>query len=551
MKIMSRIVLLVAGASAALVCALGMVLFELQEARGLSPMAWLAITLAASTLLGTALVLTLLYRRITRSLADIQDGLQVIVSGGNLTRELTVGGTDELGQIASRINTLIRWLREMITELYKEGGHVAVKVCEMGRSTRATVATAATQNEAATAVAAAAEQMASSLTSVADNTHSAANVAATVNRAASAGMDAVAKACACMKLIREGVEETRGTVGRLTESTIQIGEISGMIKDIANQTNLLALNAAIEAARAGEHGRGFAVVADEVKNLSAKTATSTREISDIIDIIRLESLQALAAMQQEYTRVVGGVETAQAARDELAHILSLADDSKGMIDHIAAATEEQSTVTAEITKKIHCISDMANSVNSQMKTTDATLMHLSEVAETIFSTVGRFSVGTYHDEKRALAMRFRDDVVAALQRSLDRGDLTMEQLFSRQYIPIPNTNPQKYTTAFDAFFDRVVAPMQDAVITDHADILSLLCIDDHCYVPSQIATNKARTKLILSDRTSQRHNQSTEPFLLQTFERPSTGEIIVDLSCPIIVQGRRWGFVRCGYRPRE
>lgn len=512
----------------------------------------IAIFFTVMAITGAVISLVLLVRLISRSFANIKDGVQaIIVGGGDLTRELKANTNDEFGQLASCINVLIRWLKETITSLYQEGGHVAVKVCEMSKMTRATVSTSMTQNEAAAAVASAAEEMTSSLNSVADNTRSAAGVAAMVNQAANAGMVAVEKACDCMEQIRESVEMTRGSVSRLTDSSVKIGEIASLIKDIADQTNLLALNAAIEAARAGEHGRGFAVVADEVKNLSSKTATSTHEISNIIRVIQQESYQALEAMQNEYSRVVGGVETAQAARNELSHILSSADDSKDMIDHIAAATEEQSAVTSEITKKIHCISDMANSVSCQMKETDNALMHLSEVAENIFSSIGRFSVGTYHDQKRAVAIKFREKVIEALERGVESGAISVEKLFSRNYVSIPNTAPQKYTTAFDAFFDRVINPMQEEVLAANPDILSLLCIDENGYVPSQIQANKERSKLILQDGITQKHCKNSDPFLLQTFERPSTGEIIIDLSCPILFRGKHWGFVRCGYKPQE
>ncbi len=83
-------------------------------------------------------------------------------------------------------------------------------------------------------------------------------------------------------MIARSVSESARTIGSLGEKSKQIGQIVGVIKDIADQTNLLALNAAIEAARAGEQGRGFVVVADEVRKFAERTAKATAEIAVLV-----------------------------------------------------------------------------------------------------------------------------------------------------------------------------------------------------------------------------------------------------------------------------
>ncbi len=523
----------------------------------------LVIVCAVLGVVGAVIAQLLITRLITHRLQRVTAGIYKLThGGGDLTHDFEVSGNDDITRLAVGINTLVSWLRTMVGTLYQQGEHVAIKVCEMAKTSRETVATAEQQKSEAMAVAVAAEEMASTLNGVANNTHSAAELASDVNRSADHGMHAVETACTRMEEIKESVEVTRDTVERLTRSSEKIGEIAGLIEDIADQTNLLALNAAIEAARAGEHGRGFAVVADEVKNLSAKTAASTREITGIIAAIRQESQLAVSAMQDEYSRVEDGVVTAQSARNGLVQILRLAGESTDMINQIATATEEQSVVTSEITDKIQQISGMAQNVNSEMQVTVATLLQLSEVAEQIFSSVGSFSVGTYHDEKRAVAMAFRDRVSETLERAVAQGEISLERLFSRSYTPISNTDPVKYSTAYDALFEKLISPIQEEVFTANPDLATATVFDDRGYLPchllkfskpltgnKEIDQVQNRTKLIFDDRTSVRACKNTEPFLLQTFMRVS-GEIIIDLACPVFIQGRHWGAVRIGYSPR-
>lgn len=482
---------------------------------------------------------------------------------GDLTREIAVRSADEIGRLALDINRLTGKLRDIIGKLYVQGGQVAMKVCHMRVTTEKTVTLSAMQKEEASTVAVAAEEMAATLNSVAVNTHQAANLAVEVNQAARDGMSAVEETWQCMEGIRLSVDQTLETVQRLAQSSSAIGEIVSLIEEIADQTSLLALNAAIEAARAGEHGRGFAVVADEVKNLSGKTAASTKEIARIITVIQQEGEAAASSMSEEQSKVIEGVATAQTAREALIKISRLIDESTGMIGQIATATEEQSATTNEITHNIQRISSVAQEVNEQMTVNDRTLQQLAGVAEEIYETVGRFRVGNYHDSMKVYACDLRDSVEAVLLKALKEGRITTEALFSRQYRSIPGTFPQKYTTAFDALFDQLVSPIQEEVLAKCNDMVFAICVDDHGYCPShnlkfakplsgdpELDKVHNRTKRIFDDRTGLKAAQNKTSFLLQTYMR-DTGEIMNDLSTPVTISGRHWGGIRIGYRAVE
>jgi len=139
--------------------------------------------------------------------------------------------------------------------------------------------------------------MAASISQVAQNAQNVNELSEKVRSDAIDGQKAVADTLVAIKDISEVIHRAEDVINGLGKSSEKIGSIIEVIDDIAEQTNLLALNAAIEAARAGEHGKGFAVVADEVRKLAERTATATKEISELIKGIQGETSQAIKAIE--------------------------------------------------------------------------------------------------------------------------------------------------------------------------------------------------------------------------------------------------------------
>jgi len=134
------------------------------------------------------------------------------------------------------------------------------------------------------------------------------------------GSEVIHKAASEMTTISKAVSNSSAAITDLAEQSEQITNIVNTIRGIAEQTNLLALNAAIEAARAGEQGRGFAVVADEVRQLAGRTATSTQEISEMIDKVQTLTNSAITSMTTCQTQADSGVELASQAGDVITKI---------------------------------------------------------------------------------------------------------------------------------------------------------------------------------------------------------------------------------------
>ncbi len=501
---------------------------------------------------------------IVKNLVSVSESIQTLSRGeGDLTTVIPVKSNDEIGMLTQGVNDLVAKLREIISELYGQAGHVAISSCRTMSGVEQLAAAVAEQKELSTSVAIASEEISATLDEVAHTTSKASNLSKQVDVAAAQGRKVVSETAESMALIRAGVEETLKVMHRLESSSVQIGEIIGLIEDVADQTNLLALNAAIEAARAGDAGRGFAVVANEVKMLSGKTSASTQQIGAIIKTIQNDIREATESIAQERGRVEAGIDKSDRASEQIAVITQLASESSDMIIAIANATEEQSATTAQISQKIHQVSETATEIQTQMEHSVVTFSELTLTAEKIYSTVGKFKVGNHHDLIKGFLTEQRDKAVAALESAIKSGRITLEALFSNDYRPIPNTTPQKYSTQFDRLFDEIISPIQEAVIGKDSSMYYAICVDRSGYVPSHnlryskpltgdVMKDKDnnRTKRIFNDRTGIRCATNEESFLLQTYQR-DTGEVMNDMSTPLYFHGKHWGGVRIGYRTED
>jgi methyl-accepting chemotaxis protein len=196
-----------------------------------------------------------------------------------------------------------------------------------------------------------------SIDQVQSNANETAKLSEEVSQDADRGVDAIEKTTTEINRIRESSQEAMNVIATLNSRIEAIGQIVNVIDDVAEQTNLLALNAAIIAAQAGEQGKGFAVVADEIKDLADRAATSTREITDLIKTVQLESKNAIAAVERGARNVDRGVVVSNEAERALKKILDSSQKSTSMVRAIARATVEQAKGSKQITDSIGKIAE--------------------------------------------------------------------------------------------------------------------------------------------------------------------------------------------------
>ncbi|MBI5519861.1 MAG: methyl-accepting chemotaxis protein [Desulfovibrio sp.] len=234
------------------------------------------------------------------------------------------------------------------------------------------------------------EEMNSTVLEVARNAGETSEASSQANAVAREGGVMVQSTLTEINQVASTTQSLSTALSQLSVSARDIGQVMGVINDIADQTNLLALNAAIEAARAGDAGRGFAVVADEVRKLAEKTMTATKEVEAAILHVQKSTEDAVREMDSAKVRVDKTTELAGGAGNTLTEIVSASERIADMVRSIATAAEQQSATSEEINQNVSEINHLSGQMSQDIQTANQRIREVAHMARELARLVEKF-----------------------------------------------------------------------------------------------------------------------------------------------------------------
>ncbi|HDY7831177.1 TPA: methyl-accepting chemotaxis protein [Vibrio vulnificus] len=352
-----------------------------------------AVVTGVILLLVSAVVMVLTLEHAYKPLLKLKKAVLGLSKGsGDLTARLTVEGGDDLAQISEGFNRFVQSLQGMMLQVSEASQNISSNIVQLNQTAVENEKVLITHSAETDQVVTAITEMSESARSVAENVTQSNRITEGASKEAKQSLEIVNNAVSTVSALVNDVEEMSDRIVSMNQDANKISEVLNVIGEISEQTNLLALNAAIEAARAGEQGRGFAVVADEVRALAARTQNSTTEISEMLSKLLDGTSSVVASME----RTKQQCQSTASKTSEVSNSLNLMSGSVRDIDdvstQIAAATEEQSTVAAELSRNMLAIRDIVTNLVASGRQTVAATESLADSNHELDKLVSNFKL---------------------------------------------------------------------------------------------------------------------------------------------------------------
>ncbi|MCD9491665.1 HAMP domain-containing protein [Photobacterium phosphoreum] len=314
------------------------------------------------------------------------------MTAGDMTERTNYRSRCEFGALSGSIDQLSASMADILTQINVGSAHLVSEATKTATTSEKAMNRVEDQKSRTDQVAAAIFELEVSAKEISRSSEQTVEEVNEVNQAAQQGRELVLTSRMITEQLAVEMTEAVAITQKLSEFSNNIGSILGVIRSIAEQTNLLALNAAIEAARAGDQGRGFAVVADEVRALANRTQKSTEEIQQMITNLQQNTLQVSQVMTRSQTQTEQCVEQARSTDVALQTIVERMHLILEMAIQVAHATEEQISVSQDVSEHINGIAAVAYNAENEARESAQSSEVLSQLAAQQRHLIKRFKV---------------------------------------------------------------------------------------------------------------------------------------------------------------
>ena len=312
---------------------------------------------------------------VTERVANVKrlaDGLQSL-SEGDLTQKIEAPFLPALERLRTDFNSTSAKLRKTLETILENAGAISAASSQIQTASNELARRTEQQAASVEETAAALEEITTTVSDSSNRAHDAGQLVRKTKESAEYSG----------KVVNQAVE----AMGKIEQSAGEIGNIIGVIDEIAFQTNLLALNAGVEAARAGEAGKGFAVVAQEVRELAQRSAKAAKEIKTLIN--------ASNGHVKNGVSLVG--DTGAALQDIVQQVVEV----DGNVNAIVESSREQATGLKEINIAVNTMDQGTQQNAAMVEETSAAAHTLANEAARLFALIGEFNIGVRNTDQRS------------------------------------------------------------------------------------------------------------------------------------------------------
>lgn len=371
-----------------------------------------------------------------------------------------------------------------------------------------------------------------------------------------------------MRTLSEGVLGFNESLEKVSSTIALVRDASASINEIARETQLVALNASIEAARLGEAGKGFAVIGSAVKVLADQISAFAKQNETSLSALQGTLTDLSQRTRQSAKTAEAAVEASNEAAEATRTLQSLSTTVQqltGRIEGMADPVQRNIDSSARLGQNVRELASLSKSCQGKLDAAGQRSQAILDISEDFILFIAQSGIETPDTPVIEICRMTADTIAELFTSAVDRGEISMSDLFDENYVPVPGTDPQQVLTRFTAFTDRVLPPIQEPVVPLNERITFCAAVDRNGYLPTHnLVYSKpqgddpvwnaanCRNHRIFNDRTGLGAGRNTKPFLLQTYRRDMGGGNFVlmkDVSAPIIVKGRHWGGFRVGFKP--